>query len=149
MIEPLRLDLDLRCDAEHAFDVWTRCTTTWWPVSHTVSGADGLAVTIEPFVGGRIYERTPDGTEHDWGEVTVWDPPARLGYRWHLRRTPADATDVLITFAPTDDGGCHVTIDHRGWERLGDDGRGWRDANRGGWGGLLPHYVEAAGPAPR
>ena len=148
-MEPLELAFTVDCSPERAFDTWARRIGTWWPKGHSVSADSELKVTLEPRVGGRIFERTPDGTEHDWGEVTVWDPPARLGYRWHLRRTPADATDVLITFAPTDDGGCHVTIDHRGWERLGDDGRRWRDANRGGWGGLLPHYVEAADPAPR
>jgi len=149
VIEPIRLAFDVDASPAHAFDVWTARISQWWPGDHTVTAAPGLTVVLEPRPGGRIFERTVAGDEHDWGEVTVWDPPARLGYRWHLRRTPADATDVLITFAPTDDGGCHVTIDHRGWERFGDDGRGWRDANRGGWGGLLPHYVEAAGPAPR
>jgi hypothetical protein len=144
MIEPLRLDFELRCDAEHAFDVWTRRTSLWWPASHSVSGAAGLLITIEPCVGGRIFERTPDGTEHDWGEVTVWEPPERLGYRWHLRRERADATDVLVTFVPLVAGGCRVTIDHRGWEHLGADGQTWRDANREGWAGLLPHFVTAA-----
>ncbi len=145
MIEPLHLDLELRCDVQHAFEVWTERTSTWWPVSHSMSGAAGLVVTIEPFVGGRIYERAPDGTEHDWGDVTVWEPPVRLGYRWHLRRDRADATDVLITFASLDADRCRVTIDHGGWERLGADGERWRDANRGGWAGLLPHFVAAAG----
>ncbi len=44
---------------------------------------------LETALGGRIYERTPTGVEHEWGEVTVWEPPTRLGYRWHLRRAAA------------------------------------------------------------
>jgi hypothetical protein len=67
---------------------------TWWPADHTVTGDDDLAVVLEPRRGGRIFERTRDGVEHDWGEVTIWEPPTRLGYTWHLRRDRADATDV-------------------------------------------------------
>ena len=32
------------------------------------------------------------GVEHDWGDVTVWEPPTRLGYTWHLNRDRSDAT---------------------------------------------------------
>ncbi len=70
-------------------------------------------------MGGRIYERTPGGVEHDWGEVTVWSPPARLAYLWHLRRDRADATEVEIRFTATGSGATRVEIEHRGWERLG------------------------------
>jgi Activator of Hsp90 ATPase homolog 1-like protein len=98
MTEPLRLSYDVACPAEHAFDVWTRRIDAWWPADHTATGEDGLEVVLEPRVGGRIYQRDPRGTEVDWGEVTLWDPPEQLGYLWHLRRDRADATDVLITF---------------------------------------------------
>ena len=37
-----------------------------------------------------------------------------------------------------------VEIEHRGWERLGAEGQGWRDRNMGGWSTLLPHYIQAA-----
>ena len=93
-------------------------------------------------MGGRIFEKTAGGTEHDWGEVTVWEPPHRLGYLWHLRRDRADATEVDISFADTGSG-TRIEIEHRGWERLGADGPGWREANRGGWATLLPYYVAA------
>ena len=31
-----------------------------------------------------------------------------------------------------------------GWERLGDEGRTFRDANTNGWQSLIPSYVVAA-----
>lgn len=45
----------------------------------------GLVVTFESHPGGRIDERTPDGAEHDWGEVLAWEPPRRLAYLWRQR----------------------------------------------------------------
>ena len=44
---------------------------------------------------------------------------------------------------PLEDGTTRVDIVHTGWERLGADGRSWRDANAGGWNGLLPHFSTA------
>jgi len=149
VIEPIRLAFEVECAAEHAFATWTERTSTWWPASHTVSAVDGLEVRFEPRVGGRIFERTPSGDEHDWGEITAWEPPGRLGYLWHLRADRVDATEVEIRFVSVDDARTRIEIEHRGWERLGAAGEERRDRNRGGWAGLLPHYVEAANERPR
>lgn len=143
MIEPLRLSLRVECPQRHAFEVWTAGISRWWPADHTVTGEPELDVVLEPRVGGRIFERTAAGVELDWGEVTVWEPPHRLGYLWHLRRDRADATEVEITFIDDGDATTRVEIEHRGWERLGADGPDWREANRGGWATLLPHYAKA------
>jgi hypothetical protein len=143
MIEPLRITVEVACEAEHAFATWTARFGTWWPRGHTVSGDPGATVVLEAAVGGRIYERAPDGAEIDWGEITGWDPPRRLAYLWHIRRDRADATDVEISFVPLGEGSTRVEIVHTGWERLGTAGRTWRDANAGGWSGLLPHFVTA------
>jgi uncharacterized protein YndB with AHSA1/START domain len=144
MIEPLRFAVDVACPAEHAFETWTARIDSWWPADHTVSGLDEAEIVLERRVGGRIFERTPGGDEHDWGEVTAWEPPQRIGYLWHLRRDRADATEVEIRFIERDDGSTRVEIEHRGWERLGAEGQSWRDRNRGGWETLLPHFVAAA-----
>lgn len=40
-------------------------------------------------------------------------------------------TDVEITFVDNGDARTRVEIEHRGWDRLGADGPGWREANRG------------------
>jgi len=147
MIEPIRLSFEVDCPVDHAFEVWTARSAQWWPKDHTVSAEDDLRVVLEGHPGGRIFERRASGIEHDWGQVTVWEPPERLGYTWHLNRNASDATDVEITFRPVGERATRVEIEHRGWERLGTEGEPWRDRNRGGWATLLPHYVRVAAVA--
>jgi uncharacterized protein YndB with AHSA1/START domain len=101
-------------------------------------------VILEPTLGGRIFERTSDGSEIDWGEVTEWSPPRRLSYRWHIARDAAQATDVELTFADLGDGRTRLDIVHTGWERLGDEAEAWRTANTGGWNALIPVFRAAA-----
>jgi uncharacterized protein YndB with AHSA1/START domain len=143
MSDPLTLSFEVACPVEHAFRVWTSQIGTWWPPDHTVSGRDDATVVLQDGVGGRIFERTPEGDEHDWGEVTIWSPPSRLGYRWHLGRDRDAATDVEIRFVALDDATTRVDIEHAGWERLGAGAGEWRDRNRAGWQSLLPHYLTA------
>jgi hypothetical protein len=144
VIEPIRLAFDVACPVKRAFEVWTADIDRWWPADHTVSGTDDLLVVLEPRSGGRIFERTPAGIEHDWGEVTVWEPPTRFGYLWHLRRDRADATEVEIRFVEAGPRATRIEIEHRNWEVLGAQAESWRDRNRGGWATLLPHYLAAA-----
>jgi uncharacterized protein YndB with AHSA1/START domain len=141
--EPLRLSFEVDCPPEHAFDVWTRQISRWWPADHTATGATGSEVVLEGRVGGRIFELTAVGGEIDWGEVTAWEPPHRLVYSWHLRSDRTDATEVQIAFRQQA-AGTLVEIEHRGWERLGAAGPDWRERNKGGWTGLIPHYLAAA-----
>ena len=145
MIEPIRLSFEVDCAADHAFEVWTSRIDQWWPAAHTVSGDADATVFIEGRTGGRIFERTRTGAEHEWGEVTIWEPPTRLGYLWHIRRDRADATEVEIQFIRRGDATTLVEIEHRGWEALGADGESWRDRNHDSWATLLPHFVAAAG----
>ena len=72
--------------------------------------------------------------------LEVWT--ARIGTWW--RRDRADATEVEVRFVPVERSRTRVEIEHRAWERLGAEGKAWRDRNRGGWSTLLPHYRKAA-----
>ena len=137
------MSVEVACAAEHAFTTWTARFGLWWPRAHTVSADPAAEVILEPAVGGRIFERTPDGREIDWGEVTGWEPPRRLAYLWHIRRDRSDATDVEISFVPLAGDRSRIDIVHSGWERLGAEAEPWRDANAGGWRGLLPHFIGA------
>lgn len=144
MIEPLRLSFEIRCSAEHAFDVWTTRTAAWWPKGHSTSGDPDTLVMIEPRLDGRIFERTPDGSELDWGRITRWEPPHVLGYRWHIGRAPEAATDVELTFVDTGHGTTRLEIVQTGWERIGADALAYREANTDGWSALVPHFTAAA-----
>jgi uncharacterized protein YndB with AHSA1/START domain len=143
MTEPIQISFDVECPVAHAFEVWTARISSWWPRSHTVSAQDDANVVLERRVGGRIYERTTSGDEHEWGEVTAFEPPRRLSYLWHIRRDRADATEVAISFTSIDESTTRVEIEHRGWERLGTDAETWRDRNYAAWDTLLPRYREA------
>jgi len=144
VIEPLRLSYEIECPRDHAFEVWTTRLSTWWPKGHSTSGDPDTRVVLEPRLGGRIFERTSDGTEIDWGHITRWSPPTQLGYRWHIGRDATQATDVELTFVAVGEGRTRLDIVQTGWERLGEDGRAYRDANTDGWGALLPGFVAAA-----
>jgi uncharacterized protein YndB with AHSA1/START domain len=47
-----------------------------------------------------FYERTPDGAEHDWGEVLAWEPPRRLVSTWHLRFEPTSRRRAPLPCEP-------------------------------------------------
>ena len=99
---------------------------------------------LEPCLGGRIFERTRDGTEIEWGEITTWNPPAQLRYLRNINRDRSDATDVELTFVDNGDGTIRLEIVHSGWERLGSEGLAWRNANTAGWNALVPSFIVAA-----
>jgi uncharacterized protein YndB with AHSA1/START domain len=136
------MSLDLACPVEHAFAVWTTRIGSWWPTDHTVTGHPEQIV-LQGYVGGRIFERTADGVEHDWGRVTAWEPPTRLAYTWHLGADPDAATEVEIRFLPRDADTSRVEIMHRGWDRLNAAATTMRDRNQHGWNTLLPHFLIA------
>jgi hypothetical protein len=143
MTEPLTITFDVACSIDHAFDLWTSRIDTWWPANHTVTAEPDLTVILQGEVGGRIFERTSAGAEHEWGRITVWDPPARLSYTWHLRADLAEATEVDIRFHRIGARETRVDIEHRGWDRLGVAGPERRAGNHLGWAGIIPHYLRA------
>lgn len=121
MIEPIVVEFEVEATAEHAFDVWTSKPAMWWPRSHTVTRDPDAEVVFEPFAGGRIYERGSDGDEHEWGEVIVWDPPARVEYLWHLFFDRRQATEVAVSFTQLGEGVSRVRLIQTGFEKLGDE----------------------------
>ena len=114
-LAPIQQHIHVDCPIEEAFELFTDRLTEWWPLdSHSTSGDQAEECAIEPWVGGRIFERTRSGEEREWGRVLAWEPPRRVEFTWHpgwredLRQT------VEVEFCVEADG-TRVTLTHHGW----------------------------------
>jgi len=142
-MDVLRVSFEVACAADHAFATWTERIGTWWPKDHTVSGSPE-AVVFETGVGGRIYESTSRGEEHQWGTITRWSPPQLLAYRWHLGVREETATDVIVRFVPLAGEMTRIEIEQSGWDVLGLAAVELKERNRSGWESLVPPFRAAA-----
>ena len=80
-ITDVRREITVAGTPERAFDLFTNHMAEWWPADHHLAGSPVVAMTVEPRIGGRIYDSCEDGSESVWGQVTEWDPPAGLPSR--------------------------------------------------------------------
>jgi hypothetical protein len=65
-------------------------------------------VTIDPWLGGRVYARHSDIGEHNWGEVTVWEPGRRFAHAFTLAQDPQHPSKVAVEFVLSGAGSGHV-----------------------------------------
>jgi uncharacterized protein YndB with AHSA1/START domain len=140
-LEPVRKQISVDCDVESAFRTFTEDIATWWPVeSHSITG-EGTTAVFEPGVGGRMYERAPDGQEHDWGAILVYEPPHRVVLEWKVNPS-APPTEVEVRFSPDGDG-TRVELEHRGWEQYPTGGVDERGSYDTGWEHVLGRFRAA------
>lgn len=129
---PIELEREIACSRLHAFEVFTARTANWWPHELSRSGNRDFTVALEPWVGGRVYERTWEGEEFDWAEVSAWEPPRRIGFRWHLHGPREDSTEVDVSFE-TDAGSTTVRLVHGGFARVGEGREAFQRRSREDW----------------
>lgn len=137
-ISPIVKTIDVRRPARDAFRLFTEEITAWWPIelhsrAKSAKGEKTERVTIEPHVGGRVYEALTDGRELDWGEVTAYEPGNVFAMEWRMGRPPEESTQVTVRFESLDGENCRVTLTHENWERLGEEGESLRHGYNNGW----------------
>ncbi len=112
-LTPIRREVIVAADPDHAFRVFTEQIGAWWPLAQlSVHGAEA-SVSFE--TDGRLVERTGGGEEAVWGTVTHWEPGSQLRFTWHPGGEPAQASHVTVRFTPDGDH-TRVTLEHAGWE---------------------------------
>jgi len=150
MIEPVRKEIRVPAEPEAAFRRFTDGIGAWWPRhTHSVSEDRCVAVRFEEGPEGRsLVEEDADGRVHRWGLVSTWEPGHRLVFSWHPGKDTSLATEVEVTFA-AEAGGTVVTLEHRGWEVLGDGARETREEYQHGWEPVLAGYGATLAAAAR
>lgn len=141
---PLVKELTVAAPVDRAWRVFTDEITSWWPVpTHSVEPDRVREIVFEARRGGRIFERWEDGTELSWGEVDLCEPPHRVRFSWQPNHDRPGPTEVEVTFTSAGDA-TNVRLEHRGWERLGDEGPASRADYDPGWDYVLEKYAATA-----
>jgi uncharacterized protein YndB with AHSA1/START domain len=121
-----RVSVQVDVEPTAAFRIFTEEIDSWWRrgLRYRVAGARRGIIHLEAGVGGRLFEsfESPSGTKVvQTGQVTAWEPPARLAFEWRaVNFAPAEKTEVEVLFEPQG-GGTLVTVTHRGWSRIRPD----------------------------
>jgi uncharacterized protein YndB with AHSA1/START domain len=134
-----------------AWRVFTEKMGTWWPLAYYKIGkANAVDAVIEPYVGGRWYERGEDGSACQWGSVLAWEPDSRLVLSWDIsadfQYDPTLKTEIEVRFSADGKDRTRVELEHRHLDRYGvrrDEMRRIFDTE-GDWGKLLEAFARSA-----
>jgi uncharacterized protein YndB with AHSA1/START domain len=133
-----RAEIVVDASPAEAFRIFTDEIGLWWrrDTPYWNDPERGLAIRIEPRLGGRFLEvyDLDAGTGLEVGRVTAWEPGARLALTWTQVGWPEGvSTDLEVTFEPAG-GGTRVRLEQTGFERVPDAERfvpgydaGWKE----------------------
>ncbi len=152
----IRKGITVEASQQRAFNVFTQNHGAWWPAVYHLGAADFETAIIEPFAGGRWFERDVDGTECDWGRVLAWEPPHRLLLTWQITPEwtfdPNLVTEIDVTFTSLAERRTRVVLEHRHLERFGTRAAqmyaifsaGGVPGAPQGWAGILAEFAARA-----
>jgi uncharacterized protein YndB with AHSA1/START domain len=135
---------------ERAFSVFTDRFGDIKPREHNLLGAPITETTLEPRVGGHIYDRAEDGSECRWARILAYEPPTRvvfswdIGPTWQLETDPANTSEVEVRFVAEGVDRTRVELEHRNLDRHGEGWESARDSvgSEGGWPLYLQRFAE-------
>ena len=112
--------LRIAAPAARVFEAFTAETDRWWKPNplFDLNGRPDGRLSIEAGGGGKVWERYPDGTRFEAGEVRVWEPPALVEFTWRPASfAAAQVTSVRVVF---EDLGAEtrVVLEHLGWDEI-------------------------------
>jgi uncharacterized protein YndB with AHSA1/START domain len=145
-LEPLVKVVEVGCDVDSAFRVFTERIADWWPLhTHSIHQERAATCRMEGEVGGELYELSDSGERAHWAQVEAWEPPNRLLLSWHVNPESPAPTEIEVRFEALGPERTRVELVHRNWELLGPElGVQARGAYDEGWDPTLASYAVAA-----
>lgn len=126
--DSIRATIHVETSPDEAFVLFTRDIDLWWQRGPRFRVGAGKAGAEKRFLSGTmrldgraLVEEYPDGTSFELGQVTVWQPGARLVVGWRIPSFAAgEETEIEVTFA-AQGSGTEVVLVHRGWSSIRAD----------------------------
>jgi uncharacterized protein YndB with AHSA1/START domain len=150
-IAPVKKSVVVEASAAHAFETFTAGIDRWWPKRMGVDAEPIKQSIIEPFVGGRWYTKRENGTDITVGHVLKWSPGEIFAVTWEVNGKFGSgpeanfASDVEVRFIAETGQRTRVELEHRNFERLGEEaGEKMRGNVEGGWPHMLALFAEEA-----
>jgi uncharacterized protein YndB with AHSA1/START domain len=141
----VEVDRVIAAEPERVFAALTNGVDVWW----TIRYRQASTVEIEPYVGGRLFERWEDGAWIRYATVTRVNPPVLLALAGPLGMTDGSVSDVAFILAGAK-GGTLLTLIHHMADAESDE---IEAAYREGWVAMLfdslKPYIESGGAANR
>lgn len=121
MTSKVYVALRVKAAPERAFDAFVQEIGAWWRPNglfQTTPRAPGV-LAFEPGEGGRLTETLANGKVFEIGQITAWEPPARLVFSWRQANFPLDLhTEVEVCFEAVGNGETRVSVEHRGFDQV-------------------------------
>ncbi len=129
MLDPIVRTIEVPCDRETAFKIFSDEVDAWWPLGRftqsAMAGGVARSVTIEPFTGGQVYEVAPDGEKVVWGTVEKFDLPVLLSMHFHIplpKEKVKERSLVEVKFEAITATRTRVILTQTNWEAFGKRG---------------------------
>lgn len=94
----VELEVHISADQQRVWNAIIHETPRWWRRDFNVGGESAL-MTIEPRVGGRMFEDWGNDRGALWGTVLLFDPPSRLELVAHLTPSFGGPATCIIQIA--------------------------------------------------
>jgi uncharacterized protein YndB with AHSA1/START domain len=147
----IRLHVVVAAPVEQAFRFFTEQFHQVKPSEHNMLPVEVAATVMEPYAGGRVYDRGVDGSECRWARVLAFEPPTRLviawdiNPQWQIDDDPEKASEVEVRFIAEAPDRTRVELEHRHLDRHGEGWEAERDGVAEGWPLYLQRYANLLG----
>jgi uncharacterized protein YndB with AHSA1/START domain len=147
----VRTEIVVNVPPERAFQLFTERFDQIKPREHNMLGAEIVQSVFEPRAGGRVFDRSADGRECQWGRVLAYEPPTRIVFtwdispHWQIETDPSRSSEVEVRFVAEGERRTRVELEHRHLERHGEGWQGLAEGVRGdqGWPLYLNRFAAA------